>query len=170
MKGHDFIDIGRIMDEIFEAAEDFTSQFSEKMGYDPRGKGFGWGEIKDFYPAYSYPPANIYLSEDKSLVFEFALAGFSEKDPALEFRGEYMYFSVSGAEDIDQPENVRYFKKRLKFRNVEEQKYYVPEDKFDRSKTRAVFRNGLLRVTVPPREDLKPQPGVKVEIQKEDDT
>ena len=91
MKERDFMDIGRLMDEIFEAAEDFTNAFTQH--YHPGGKSFRWTG-RDFYPMYSYPPANIYMKADKTLVFEFALAGFTEHDVNIEFKGDYMHFSA----------------------------------------------------------------------------
>ena len=167
MKTHEFLDIGRIMDEIFEAAEDFRTQLKSSMEYSPRGKGFGLGDIRDFYPAYSFPPSNIFMKADKTLIFEFALAGFSEDDISLEFKGEYMFLTVEGAERLEPTEEVRFFKKRLKFKNVSGQRYYVPEDKFDRDRTRANFKNGMLRIIIPPREEAAGQPSVKIKIEKE---
>ena len=154
------------MDEIFEAAEDFTNVFSEGMNFHP-GKGFKWGERRDFYPMYSYPPANVYMTDNKELVFEFALAGFLEEDINLEFRGEYMYFSAKPPAEFEDPGNVQYFKRRLKFKSIHEQKYFVPEDKFDRDNVKAVFKNGIFKVTVPPHEEVKTQEGVKINIEKE---
>ncbi len=167
MKTHEFLDIGRIMDEIFEAAEDFRSQLQSSMDYSPRGKAFNLGDIRDFYPAYSFPPSNIYMKADKTLAFEFALAGFSEEDISLEFKGEYMFLTVEGAERLEPGEEVKYFKKRLKYKNINGQRYYVPEDKFDRERTRATYKNGILRVIIPPREEVSGQPGVKVKIEKD---
>jgi HSP20 family molecular chaperone IbpA len=67
-----------------------------------------------------------------------------------------------------EPENVRYLKRRLKLKDIEEQRYYVPESKFDREKVKATFKNGLLRVDISPREGYKSsEQGIKVEIVKE---
>ena len=168
MKNPDFIDVGRIIDEIFDAAEDFTNAFKDSVNYGTeKFAGMRFGEKRDFYPAYSYPPANVYITEDKTMVFEFALAGFSEEDIALEFKGEYMFLTVEGAERLEPGEEVKYFKKRLKYKNINGQRYYVPEDKFDRERTRATYKNGILRVIIPPREEVSGQPGVKVKIEKD---
>ncbi len=161
----DFLDIGRIIDDMFDAAEDFTNVFKDTMSF-PQSKvyQFRTGEKKDFYPLYSYPPANVYMTEEKTMVFEFALAGFREEDINLEFRGDYMIFSATVAEDMKPEQGVRYFKRRLKLKDINEQKYYVPADKFDQEATTAVFRNGILRVTVPPREAAPSKEGVKIDI------
>ncbi len=166
MKQKEFVDLGRMMDEIFSAAENLKDVFEERMGYQPGERGFNWDARHDFYPFYSYPPANIYMTDNKTIVFEFALAGFDEENIKLEFRGDYMYLSATVPAEEEQ-DDVHYLKRRLKFKDIKDQKYYVPEDKFDRDKADAVFRNGVLKVTVPPKEDVAEGERVTVEIKKE---
>jgi HSP20 family molecular chaperone IbpA len=166
-------DLGKIMDEAFKVAQEFGETFGERMSEccpDPeemrehfRDK-FRWHGHGDFYPYYSYPPMNIYLAADKSLVFEIALAGFREKDIDLQFRGDYMVFSARAPESTEEGEGVQYFKRRLKLKAVEEQRYYVPEDRFDRDKTEARFSSGLLKVVIPSRDSGHDQGGIKVKI------
>ncbi len=183
MKGNRmYMDIGSIMDEIFEAAKDF----GEKMKhFDPadipkcepkftstwfdqgQGQGQGAEENTDYYPNYSYPPMNIYMTQDRSIVFEFALAGFDEKDITLTFQGDYMVFAARIDIAGQSEEGVKYFKRRLKLKDVEKQKYYVPADKFDQEKVRAVFRNGILKITVPPKDVSDSADGIKIEIVRE---
>jgi len=165
MRNRDFMDIGRLMEEAFSAAEDLTSVFAERMNFDPRGKGFNWDAAKDFYPFYSYPPANIYMLDDRTQVFEFALAGFREEDINLEFKGDYMVLSASVPEGTEPETGAHFLKRRLKFKDIKGQEYYVPEDKFNRDATKATFRNGILKVTIPPKEEVKEKAGVKITIE-----
>jgi len=167
-------DLGKIMDEAFRVAQNFGEAFGEKMSEgcpsadDMREhfrERFKWHSHGDFYPYYSYPPMNIFLTKEKSLVFEFALAGFAEQDIDLQFRSDYLYLSVKAPRAAEE-EGVQYFKRRLKLKSIEEQRYYVPEDKFDRDKVEARFSDGLLRVTVPARREDRAKDGVKVRIVK----
>lgn len=189
MKGNRmYVDIGSILDEVFDAAKSFGENFQgmgDKMGHGPNfnvhvntGGGPGqagpkpWFDMNqdenaDYYPGYSYPPMNIYLTSERGMVFEFALAGFDEKDISLTFQGDYMVFSAKIGLDEVPADEVRYFKRRLKLKDVEKQKYYVPADKFAQDKVRAVFRNGILKVTVPPKEEAEASEGIKIEIVKE---
>jgi HSP20 family molecular chaperone IbpA len=183
MKGaRPYMDLGSIFDEIFEAAQDFKDEFHRNFnnpgpdgGRDfMRGPFGGFGknnfdENTDFYPNYSYPPMNAYMTGDRTLVFEFALAGFDERDISLSFQGDYMVFSAKIAETPDLPaeENIRYFKRRLKMKDIEKQKYYVPLDKYAQEKVKAVYRNGILRVSIPPKEEPDQNEGIKIEIIKE---
>jgi HSP20 family molecular chaperone IbpA len=138
---------------------------------------------------------NIYMSGDRSLTFEFALAGFDEKDISLSFQGDYMVFSAAippaapsaSPRDSSAPEsqvfgaapqdgsfqreggeeNLHYLKRRLKMKDIEKQKYYVPLDKYAQEKVRAVFKNGILRITIPPKDEPDQNEGIKIEIIKE---
>jgi HSP20 family molecular chaperone IbpA len=175
-----YLDLGAIFDEIFGAAEDFRDEFQRNFkgfegrhfGHDPFVK-YSFDENTDYYPAYSYPPMNAFMSADKSLTFEFALAGFDEKNISLSFQGDYMVFSArlgdaDGEPGIDGPDaDVHYFKRRLKFRDIEKQKYFVPQDKYAQENVKAVFRNGILRVTVPPKDQVDQSDGIRIEIVKE---
>ncbi|MDA8409866.1 MAG: Hsp20/alpha crystallin family protein [Treponema sp.] len=190
MKDRMYVDIGAILDEVFEAARDFGEKMGTEFGTGPHGSGTrgpmgpggpmgadgtrprGWFDMgqdnnADYYPSYSYPPMNIYLTQDRSMVFEFALSGFDEKDIQLSFQGDYMVFSAKIGSDANNEEGVRYVKRRLKLKDVERQKYYVPADKFAQEMVKAVFRNGILKVSVPPKEDSASPEGIKIEIIRE---
>ncbi|MCL2066752.1 MAG: Hsp20/alpha crystallin family protein [Treponema sp.] len=178
-----YMDLGSIFDEIFEAAQNFKEEFHRNFNRcNQEGSGFTRGpfdfgkhffdENTDFYPNYSYPPMNIYMIEDRTLAFEFALAGFDEKDISLAFQGDYMVFSakISGdSRDADNQvklteENVRYLKRRLKMKDIEKQKYFVPLDKYAQEKVKAVFKNGVLKVSIPPKDEPDQIDGIKIEI------
>lgn len=169
MKERFMFDMGRILDEMFSAAEDFKHKF--KDGFPGGGTGnehnFQWDENVDFYPLYSYPPCNVYLTTEKELNFEFALAGFEEKNIDLQFQGDYMILNAQMTTKEEQ-ENLRFFKRRLKYKDIVNQKYYVPENKFDREKVKAVFKDGILSVKIPAKEGYSTQDGIKIEIVKEE--
>ena len=179
MKGKAYMDMGTIFDEIFEAArnlhDEFQKNFQDYGGnrnetYRTEGRRpdpWIFDENTDYYPNYSYPPMNVFMTGDRSLVFEFALAGFDEKDISLSFQGDYMVFSAlmpRAAEESPPGENMRYFKRRLKMKDIEKQKYFVPLDKYAQDKVKALFKNGILRVNIPPKEEPDQSDGIKIEI------
>lgn len=164
MHNRDFMDLGRLFDKIFETAESFSDQFGKfDMNFTKSG------EHRDFYSIYPFPPVNTYMSPDKTMVFEFALAGYNESDITLQFQGDYMVLDASAPEQSPVDEDVIFFNRRLKFKPIVGQKYYVPADKFDHDSAKAVFKQGILKVSVPPKEDTTNPPGVKIEIVKEDE-
>jgi HSP20 family protein len=161
-------DLGRIMDEAFQFAqnigESIDRETAEKMRRAAESFGSGPFGNTDYYPSYMYPPATISLNREKKMVFEFALAGFDEKNISVQFRGDYLIFSAKAPAGAEPDEAVQYFKRRLKMRDVEEQRYYVPADKFDQGGTQAVFRNGLLRLVVPPRAKVETGEEIRISI------
>jgi len=181
MKGpKGFMDMGTVFDEIFEAAQDFKNEFhrnftpfgSARDAEGDRGpQCWTFDENTDYYPNYSYPPMNVYMTQDRVLIFEFALAGFDEKDISLSFQGDYMVFSAA----LPQPETAegqidpgyRYFKHRLKMKDIQKQKYFVPLDKYAQEKVKAVYKNGILKVNIPPKDEPDQNDGIRIEIIKE---
>jgi HSP20 family molecular chaperone IbpA len=185
MKGNKgYMDLGAIFDEIFEAAQNFSDEFHRNFEFHGRPNEFGrrgpFDENIDYYPNYSYPPMNVYMTGDRSMIFEFALAGFDEKDISLSFQGDYMVFSAKINDNAPSPslgeseetrlpdESIRYFKRRLKLKDIEKQKYYVPLDKYAQERVKAVFKNGILKVTVPPKDEPDQNDGIKIEIIREE--
>jgi HSP20 family molecular chaperone IbpA len=168
MTGKSFtFDLGRIMDEAFAWAQEFGERFQEGLQFPEELREKlreRFKSYEDLYPHYPYPPANVYLTPDKSLVFELALAGFEEAGLSLEFRGDYLYFSARAPQEGQPEEGVQFFKRRLRRTSIDEQRYFVPADKFEQSAVQARFRNGLLRVTVPARPETQQPRGFKVNI------
>jgi HSP20 family molecular chaperone IbpA len=173
------MDLGTIFDEIFEAAQDFQNEFNRKFspfnGERPEQR-WSFDENTDYYPNYSYPPMNAYMTQDRSLIFEFALAGFDEKDISLSFQGDYMVFSAALPQPGSEEQSVqgdssgnRYFKHRLKMKDIQKQKYFVPLDKYAQEKVKAVYKNGILKVSIPPKEEPDQNDGIRIEIIKEGD-
>lgn len=164
MHNRDYLDLGRLLDQIFQATEEFTNSFGS-FAYNAKKHA----EHRNYYSVYPFPPANIYMLPDKTMVFEFALAGYKDTDVQLEFQGENMVLSARAPEQTGDADEVIFFNRRLKFSDIPEQKYFVPEDKFDREAAKAVYKNGILKVTVPPREEVKNPEGVKITIVNEDE-
>ena len=181
MKTRGYMDLGSIFDELFSAASQFRSEFNKNFNYSGNyGNRYGvssFDEKTDYYPGFSYPPMNIFLTHDKSLNFEFALAGFEEKNISLSFQGDYMIFSarieadnaINDAGKDGNSETVHYLKRRLKLKDIDKQKYFVPQDKYDQEKVEAVFKNGILRITIPPKPETERVKGITITIIKEGD-
>lgn len=156
-----FMDLNKFLDEVFGQVEGFSEKFQSEM--EKQFHHGPWSEGLDFYPSYAYPPMNVYLTAERHLVIEMALAGFSQDDLELQFVGDYLHFSAR-PQVVEEAEGLRYLKRRLKLKPVEQQKYYVPADKFEQGQVTAAFKNGLLKIMIPSKEDVTPREGVKINI------
>ena len=160
-------DLRKIMDDIFEKAGKVGSALQQNLKFSNLEEKIRtkWDETMDYYPTYSYPPLNVYMKPEKTLVFEFALAGFDEKGIELAFQGDYMIFSAKVEPALMPEDGVKYFKHKLRFKDVSEQRYYVPADKFNREKVSAIFKQGVLKVEIPPLEEVVKVETVKIKIE-----
>lgn len=160
-----YFDLGSLFDDIFEAAKSFSESFQNDLHFDKENP-FNEENV-DYYPNYCYPPMNLFMTKERTLVFEFALAGFDEKDISLSFQGDYMIFQATMHPKDEGTEELRYLKRRLKMKDIEKQKYFVPADKFEQGAVKAKFKSGILRVVIPARSKPETADGVKIEIVKE---
>lgn len=164
-------DIGGFFDNISKAAQDFQRNLKENGGE------FGGGAEKNAndYCTFQYPKANIYKRGDGHFVFEFALAGFSEGDIDLSFQGDYMVLSVkpaagtaahlTGAGDNDGAETADFYLRRdLQFLPIENRRFFVPADEYNQEAVKAVFKNGLLSISIPPQKTPENKNSVRIEI------
>jgi len=165
-------DFGGIVEDIARAARDFGDKMKD-MGpefspyFDCRGHGRGGrGPFEGCGPKpdlYFYPPTNSYSAPDGSLVFEFALAGIDESAVSVTFQGDYLVLSAKAA--AREGEDPRFSWRGFRPRDIDRQKYRAPAEDYVQEKAKAVFRNGVLTVTVPPKHPEGE--GIRVEIVKE---
>jgi len=101
-----------------------------------------------------FPPYNIYIEEDGSQVFEFAVAGWKDSDISIKYENDHLILTMEKS-DKEEQSNRKYLARTIR-EGKTVGKYYVPASKFDTSKTRASLADGILRVSIPMREEAKP--------------
>lgn len=104
-----------------------------------------------------YPVADIYREDNGDTVMEFALAGFSKDDLSIEIKPEKNSITVSAATDESQRPRGRHRVARRSFTKT----YVNYDNNLNLNATTAEFENGLLRLVVPTRPEVKP---LRVEI------
>ena len=100
-----------------------------------------------------YPLTDIYKNEDGSQVIEMALAGFSKEDILIDTEANKITVSAEGSKiKGDLAEKVRRIAKRS-FK-----KSFVDyHNTLDFGNSDASFENGLLKIVIPLREEVKPR-------------
>jgi len=165
--------IENLMRELKTGAEQFARAMASEAEAQGKAEGcFGgnagghFGGAKDFsfnFENLGYPRHETYEQADGSLVYRFQLPGFDESCISLSFRGDLMILKAS------LPEHLRAASaegRRSFLRDIDRREYSVPADRYEQTAVKAVFRNGILTVTIPPKdEDMSG--AIKVEIIKE---
>jgi HSP20 family protein len=150
-KGFDF-DLGSSIDDIIHAAREFGERMRETgpdfgpFGFDPCARGAGRDRFN------FYPPANMYVSREGSMVLEFALAGFDEDSLSISFQGDDLLLSAKALPRDEETDTMRYCRHGFRPRDIDRQRYRVAADDFAQDLAKAVFKNGVLTVTIPAKE------------------
>ena len=100
-----------------------------------------------------YPLTDIYKEEDGSQVIEMALAGFSKDDILINTEANKITISAEGSKLKGQlSENRRRIAKR-----AFKKSFVDYHNTLDFGSSNATFENGLLRINIPLREEVKPR-------------
>jgi len=150
-------EFGERMKDMGPEMRRFWSDRDERPAREEPFEPFG------FHDYYAYPPANVFVDASGAKVLEFALAGIDERDASVTFQGDYLVLDAKAPVD-DRYEDSRFTRRSFRPREVRRQKYYVPAEDYDQEMAKAVFKNGILKVTVPPKATSG---GIKIDIVKE---
>jgi HSP20 family molecular chaperone IbpA len=108
-------------------------------------------------PCLNFPPANVAVTKDGSLILELAVAGYEPEN--IDITTEDDKVIVSSTRDQTSEEAPEVIYRGIKASSF---KVYFPiPSKFDLPKIDAKFKNGLLTITIPVAEEKKPK---KIEI------
>ena len=100
-----------------------------------------------------YPLTDIYKEEDGSQVIEMALAGFSKEDILINTEANKITISADGSKLKGQlAENRRRIAKR-----AFKKSFVDYHNTLDFGNSNATFENGLLRIVIPLRDEVKPR-------------
>jgi HSP20 family molecular chaperone IbpA len=164
---------GRPFEDWKRDAKDFADHVkgmaSEGLHHDwEPGCGFKFKTDDPFFSMNFYlPRTNIFITADRSLVFEFMLAGFDERNVSLNFKGDKMILRARLAEGEGKREDLRFERRAFSLREIDHREFSVPADRYDQAAAKAVFKNGILTVTIPALDETEAEGAVKIEIIKE---
>jgi HSP20 family molecular chaperone IbpA len=150
-------EFGERMKDMGPEMRHFWSDRRDRPGKEEPFEAFG------FHDYYAYPPANVFVDASGAKVLEFALSGINEADASVTFQGDYLVLDAKAPVDAAY-EDSRFTRRSFRPREIRRQKYYVPAEDYDHESAKAVFKNGILKVTVPPKTTAG---GIKIDIVKE---
>ncbi len=124
------------------------------------------------YSVPSFPPLKV-IQREKKVTFKFYLAGYSKEDLDISFGKDCLILSTT--KDYERRKTAEMYslmekKKKAKIlvdttkNSSFSYKYFIPEDKFDFDAVQAEFKDGILEIVVPAREQKIENKVKKVEI------
>jgi len=146
---------------MFDLIDDIFNDFAS-VNNDCRKEWHQPARFNKQFSTSSFPPTNILIDKKtKVLTIQSALAGIHEDWINLEFDGDSLklIIDVPGdkQQDILDELNNHYFQLGLKKVQHTETAWTVDPRYFDREKVDVKFDNGLLTITIPPRDEVAPK-------------
>jgi HSP20 family protein len=109
----------------------------------------------------SLPMVNVKETAD-DFVIELAAPGMDKKDFKINFKNNVITIS-SEKEDKKEEKKENYTRREFSYQSFQ-RSFTVPENAILSDKIEAKYNNGILHVTLPKREEVKPQPEREIKI------
>lgn len=131
--------------DSFPALPDFFNDFFDR-------DLFNWGSSNFSETGTTIPAVNIRETGDEFEV-EVAAPGMEKKDFKIELDGNTLTI-VSEKKESDEVKRENFTRKEFSYQTFQ-RSMVLPKDVVDEDKIRARYENGLLRLTIPKREEVK---------------
>jgi HSP20 family protein len=122
-------------------------------------KDFWNPNVSSLFSGRTIPQVNLVETKD---AFEIAMAvpGLEKKDFKIELENEIIRISCSKEESSSDAQFIR---REFNYQSFE-RTFYLPKKVVDNSKVEASYKNGLLHVIVPKKEEAKALPARTIQI------
>ena len=112
---------------------------------------------------YNVPAVNVRETED-NFELELAVPGMSKKDFKVEFENDVITISSEKKESKEEGnKNDNFHRKEFSYQGFS-RSFSLPENTVDGDKIRASYENGVLKIEIPKKEEVKPKPARLIEI------
>ncbi len=109
----------------------------------------------------SLPAVNVKENENEFLI-EVAAPGMDKKDFNIKFHNNVLTVS-SEKKDEKEEKNEKFTRKEFSYQSFQ-RSFTVAENAVESEKITAGYSNGILRITLPKREEVKPKPMKEIKI------
>lgn len=111
---------------------------------------------------HTLPKVNVKETKDAFLV-EVAAPGYEKSDFKVEIENNLLTLSTEKEWKHDEEKDGRFTRKEYSYSSFQ-RRFTLPENVVDETKITANYENGILKLELPKREELKPQPKRLIEI------
>lgn len=123
---------------------------------------FDWSNKNFSLTNTTLPSVNI-LEDDNSYEVEMAAPSLNKDDFKIELNNDVLTISSEKQTENETKEGQRYTRKEFSYQSFS--RSFTLPDSVDSDKIKAKYENGILKVTIPKREDAKPRPVKQIAIE-----
>ncbi len=120
-----------------------------------------WGHSNFSSTNTSLPAVNVKETDD-DFIIELAAPGMDKKDFKINFKNNVLTIS-SEKKSENEDKNGNYARKEFSYQSFQ-RSFTVAENAVVGDKISAKYNNGILNITLPKREEVKPQPEREIKI------
>ncbi len=123
---------------------------------------YDWGFQNNSSTNTTLPTVNIVENNDAFTV-EMAAPGMEKKDFHIELNNEILTISSQREDSNELKEGDRYARREFSYQSFA-RSFHLPKSVVDESKIVAKYENGMLRVSIPKKEEVKTLPPRRIAI------
>ena len=108
------------------------------------------------------PAANI-LENNDAFIVELVVPGMDKKDIQVQLDHETLHISFNEKESKKMPDDVQIIRREFNYGSFH-RSFYLPKNTIDTNGIQAKFNDGILRVFLPKKDEVKKQPSRVIPI------
>ncbi len=123
---------------------------------------FDWGFNNFSADGSSLPKVNI-MENKEAFMVEMAAPGMNKKDFKIELDNEILKISSEKEDQKEEKDNPRYVRREFSYQTFQ-RTFHLPKNVVDNTGIKAEYKDGMLRVYIPKREEAKALPPRSIQI------
>ena len=121
-----------------------------------------WGQSNFSDSNTTLPAVNIRETDDNYVV-EMAAPGMKKEDFKIELDNNVLTISAEKTEEHEENGKEKYSRKEFSYQSFQ-RSFNLPKEVVDEDKIEAQYRDGVLHLTIPKKEEAKQRPPRKIQI------
>jgi len=146
--------LAKVSDRLFPTFPSFIDNFFSRDLMD-------WNN-SNFSSTNSTIPAVNILENEESFVIEVAAPGMTKENFTVNLDGDHLLISSEFKKETNENE-TNYSRREFSYQSFQ-RSFTIPEGTVDGEKIMAKYTDGILKVTLPKREEFKPRPAKRIDI------
>lgn len=147
--------LARLSDSVFPSFPSFFNQFFE-------GDLMDWSNTNFAGTNSTLPAVNVRENDDEFMI-EVAAPGMKKEDFKVNYDNGRLTISSEISEDRQNAEDERYTRREYRYQSFQ-RSFTVPENVVYGEKIQAQYTDGILSISLPKRDEVKPKPARQIKI------
>jgi HSP20 family protein len=147
--------LARLSDSTFPSFPSFFNRFFE-------GDLMDWSNANFAGTNSTLPAVNIRENKD-AFIIDVAAPGMKKENFKANYENGRLTISSEKKEERNRNEEEKFNRKEFSYMSFQ-RSFAIPENLVDGEKIRAAYQDGILEITLPKREEIKPKPARQIKI------